>query len=118
MLNVEANLILSLSNSTSKSFKREVNTTDDSIIGLLNKTNEEVINENSNKNGILASTQRDLIAGEVSKDISRRKIIPAHIAHAHDEGVLHYHDMEKHHTHLKSINQTFVDTDTADVLYK
>ena len=77
-----------------QSFKREVNTTDDSIIGLLNKTNEEVINENSNKNGILASTQRDLIAGEVSKDISRRKIIPAHIVHAHDEGVLHYHDMD------------------------
>ena len=77
-----------------QSFKREVNTTDNSIIGLLNKTNEEVINENSNKNGILASTQRDLIAGEVSKDISRRKIIPAHIVHAHDEGVLHYHDMD------------------------
>jgi len=77
-----------------QSFKREVNTTDDSIIGLLNKTNEEVINENSNKNGMLASTQRDLIAGEVSKDISRRKIIPAHIVHAHDEGVLHYHDMD------------------------
>ena len=77
-----------------QSFKREVNTTDNSIIGLLNKTNEEVINENSNKNGMLASTQRDLIAGEVSKDISRRKIIPAHIVHAHDEGVLHYHDMD------------------------
>ena len=77
-----------------QSFKREVNTTDESIIGLLNRSNEEVINENSNKNGVLASTQRDLIAGEVSKDISRRKIIPAHIAHAHDEGVLHYHDMD------------------------
>ena len=77
-----------------QSFKREVNTTDDSIIGLLDKSNEEVINENSNKNGVLASTQRDLIAGEVSKDISRRKIIPAHIVHAHDEGVLHYHDMD------------------------
>ena len=77
-----------------QSFKREVNTTDDSIIGLLDKSNEEVINENSNMNGVLASTQRDLIAGEVSKDISRRKIIPAHIVHAHDEGVLHYHDMD------------------------
>ena len=77
-----------------QSFKRESNTTDDSIIGLLNKTNKEVGNENSNKNSALASTQRDLIAGEVSKDISRRKIIPAHIVHAHDEGVLHYHDMD------------------------
>lgn len=77
-----------------QSFKRETNTTDESIIGLLDKSNEDVINENSNKNGILASTQRDLIAGEVSKDIARRKIIPAHIVHAHDEGVLHYHDMD------------------------
>ena len=72
----------------------EVNTTDDSIIGLLDRSNEDVLNENSNKNGILASTQRDLVAGEVSKDMSRRKLIPAHIVHAHDEGVLHYHDMD------------------------
>lgn len=77
-----------------QSFKRENNTTDDSILGLLDKSNEDVLNENSNKNGLLASTQRDLIAGEVSKDIARRKIIPAHIVHAHDEGVLHYHDMD------------------------
>ena len=77
-----------------QSFKREVNTTDESILGLLDRSNEEVLNENSNKDGILASTQRDLIAGEVSKDISRRKLIPAHIVQAHDEGVLHYHDMD------------------------
>ena len=77
-----------------QSFKREINTTDDSILGLLDKSNEDVLNENSNKNGVLASTQRDLVAGEVSKDISRRKLIPAHIVHAHDEGVLHYHDMD------------------------
>ena len=73
---------------------REVNTTDDSILGLLDKSNEDVLNENSNKNGQLASTQRDLMAGEVSKDIARRKLIPAHIVQAHDEGVLHYHDMD------------------------
>ena len=77
-----------------QSFKREVNTTDDSIIGLLNKTNEEVMNENSNKDGMLASTQRDLIAGEISKDIARRKLIPAHIVQAHDNGVLHFHDLD------------------------
>ena len=77
-----------------QSFKREVNTTDDSILGLLDKSNEDVLNENSNKNGQLASTQRDLMAGEVSKDIGRRKLIPAHIVQAHDEGVLHYHDMD------------------------
>lgn len=77
-----------------QSYKREINTTDDSILGLLDKSNEEVINENSNKNGVLASTQRDLIAGEVSKDIARRKLIPSHIVHAHDDGILHYHDMD------------------------
>ena len=77
-----------------QSFKREVNTTDESIIGLLDRSNEEVINENSNKDGVLASTQRDLIAGEVSIDIARRKLLPAHIVQAHDEGVLHYHDMD------------------------
>ncbi len=77
-----------------QSFKREVNTTDDSILGLLNKTNEEVGNENSNKDSALASTQRDLIAGEISKDIARRKIIPAHIVQAHDNGVLHFHDLD------------------------
>ena len=77
-----------------QSFKREVNTTDESIISLLNKTNKDLINENSNKNSYLASTQRDLIAGEISKDIARRKLIPAHIVQAHDEGVLHYHDMD------------------------
>ena len=75
-------------------YKRKVNTTDKSIMGLLNFSNKEVLDENSNKNGILASTQRDLIAGEVSKDIARRKLIPAKIVQAHDEGILHYHDMD------------------------
>jgi anaerobic ribonucleoside-triphosphate reductase len=75
-------------------FKRNTNTTDESIITLLNKTNEELLNENSNKNSIVACTQRDLIAGEISKDIARRKLIPAHIVQAHDDGVLHWHDMD------------------------
>lgn len=77
-----------------QSFKRNMNTTDDSIMGLIDFTNEEVINENSNKNSYVASTQRDLIAGEISKDIARRKLIPAHIVQAHDEGIIHYHDMD------------------------
>ena len=77
-----------------QSFKRNINTTDDSVIGLISKTNEDVLRENSNKNSIIAATQRDLIAGEVSKDISRRRLIPAHIVQAHDEGVLHWHDMD------------------------
>ena len=75
-------------------FKRNTNTTDESILSLLNKTNEDVIKENSNKNSVIAATQRDLIAGEVSKDISRRRLIPAHIVQAHDEGVIHWHDMD------------------------
>ena len=77
-----------------QAFKREINTTDHSILGLIDLTNEEVMNENSNKNAMMASTQRDLIAGEVSKDISRRKKLPARIVQAHDEGVLHFHDMD------------------------
>ncbi|MGG7144859.1 anaerobic ribonucleoside-triphosphate reductase [Clostridium nigeriense] len=75
-------------------FKRNTNTTDKSILSLLNKTNEDVIKENSNKNSAIAATQRDLIAGEVSKDISRRRLIPAHIVQAHDEGIIHWHDMD------------------------
>ena len=75
-------------------FKRNTNTTDKSILSLLNKTNEDVIKENSNKNSVIAATQRDLIAGEVSKDISRRRLIPAHIVQAHDEGAIHWHDMD------------------------
>ena len=77
-----------------QAFKREINTTDHSILGLIELTNEEVMNENSNKNAMMASTQRDLIAGEVSKDISRRKKLPSRIVQAHDEGVLHFHDMD------------------------
>ena len=72
-------------------FKRESNTTDDSILSLLKRTNEDVMMENSNKNPVVAATQRDLIAGEVSKDIARRKLLPAYIVQAHDEGTIHYH---------------------------
>lgn len=75
-------------------FKRNTNTTDESILSLLNKTNEDVMKENSNKNSVIAATQRDLIAGEVSKDISRRRLIDSHLVQAHDEGVFHWHDMD------------------------
>ena len=77
-----------------QSFKRQSNTTDKSILSLLNRTNEDVMKENSNKDAVLASTQRDLVAGETSKDLARRKLLPAHIVKAHDDGVLHYHDMD------------------------
>lgn len=77
-----------------QNFKRNSNTTDDGILGLIDRSNVEVMNENSNKNALIASTQRDLIAGEVSKDISRRKKLPARVVQAHDEGILHFHDMD------------------------
>ena len=77
-----------------QSFKRNINTTDESILGLIQKTNEDVLKENSNKNSVIAATQRDLIAGEVSKDISRRRLIPPHLVQAHDEGAIHWHDMD------------------------
>lgn len=77
-----------------REFKRQENTTDNAVLGLIDRTNEEVMNENSNKNAMMVSTQRDLIAGETSKDITRRKKLPAHIVQAHDDGVLHFHDMD------------------------
>lgn len=77
-----------------QTFKRHENTTDDSIFGLLNKSNIAVLDENSNKDAHVVSTQRDLIAGEVSKDIARRKLIPADIVQAHDSGAIHFHDMD------------------------
>lgn len=77
-----------------QTFKRHENTTDDSIFGLLNKSNIDVLDENSNKDAHVVSTQRDLIAGEVSKDIARRKLIPADIVQAHDSGAIHFHDMD------------------------
>ena len=75
-------------------FKREQNTTDDDILGLLNETNEDLMDENSNKNAVIASTQRDLIAGEVSKDIAKRKMIPGDLVEAHESGAIHIHDMD------------------------
>ena len=73
---------------------RKSNTTDESILTLIRNSNKDVMEENSNKNAIMASTQRDLIAGEVSKDLTRRVILPEKIAKAHEEGVLHFHDMD------------------------
>ncbi len=77
-----------------QAFKKESNDTDEAILGLVRGTNEEAMAENSNKNAKSASTQRDLVAGEVSKSIMRRRILPAHFVQAHDDGILHYHDMD------------------------
>lgn len=73
---------------------RRANTTDDSIMSLIKNSNKDVMEENSNKNAYIASTQRDLIAGEVSKDLTKRVLLPQKIVKAHEEGILHFHDMD------------------------
>ncbi len=73
---------------------RKANTTDESILSLIRNHNKDVMEENSNKNAVMAATQRDLIAGEVSKDLTRRLILPEKISKAHEEGVLHFHDAD------------------------
>ena len=73
---------------------RKSNTTDESILGLIRNENKELAEENSNKNTVLASTQRDYIAGEVSRDLTRRMLLPEKISKANDEGVLHFHDAD------------------------
>ncbi|MCI5848983.1 MAG: anaerobic ribonucleoside-triphosphate reductase [Lachnospiraceae bacterium] len=73
---------------------RKANTTDDSIMSLIKNSNKDVMEENSNKNAYIASTQRDLIAGEVSKDLTKRLLLPENIVKAHEEGAIHFHDMD------------------------
>ncbi len=73
---------------------RKQNTTDESILGLIKNQNKELLEENSNKNAVLASTQRDYIAGEVSKDLTKRILLPEKITKAHEDGILHFHDMD------------------------
>ena len=73
---------------------RKANTTDESILSLIRNANKDVMEENSNKNARTASTQRDLIAGEVSKDLTRRILLPEYISKAHDEGAIHFHDAD------------------------
>lgn len=77
-----------------KELVRKSNTTDDSILSLINLTNEELKQENANKNPVINSTQRDYMAGEVSKDLTRRLLLPKDVVKAHDEGIIHFHDMD------------------------
>lgn len=77
-----------------KELVRKSNTTDDSILSLINLSNEELKQENANKNPVINSTQRDYMAGEVSKDLTRRLLLPKDIVKAHDEGRIHFHDMD------------------------
>ena len=71
---------------------RKANSTDESILSLIDLTNEEVMRENSNKAAQIASTQRDLMAGETSKDVTFRLLLPEDISTAHKEGILHFHE--------------------------
>ena len=79
-------------------YKRELtrksNTTDDNILSLLDQINENAKQENSNKNPVINSTQRDYMAGEVSKDLTKRVLLPEEIVRAHEEGIIHFHDMD------------------------
>lgn len=77
-----------------KELVRKSNTTDDSILSLINLSNEELKQENSNKNPVVNSTQRDYMAGEVSKDLTRRLLLPKDVVKAHDEGTIHFHDSD------------------------
>lgn len=73
---------------------RKTNTTDNGILALLDHMNEEVNQENSNKNPVINSTQRDYMAGEVSKDLSKRVLLPEEVVRAHEAGIIHFHDSD------------------------
>ncbi len=83
-----------------RALARKSNTTDEQIMGLIEQENEEVKQENSNKNPTVSSVQRDYMAGEVSKDLSRRILLPQDIVKAHDEGIIHFHDMDYYAQHM------------------
>ena len=83
-----------------RSLVRRANTTDNQILTLIECNNEEVKQENSNKNPTVNSVQRDYMAGEVSKDISRRLLLPEDIVAAHEQGIIHFHDMDYYAQHM------------------
>ena len=79
---------------------RQRNTTDDQILALIENDNEEVKQENSNKNPTVVSVQRDYMAGEVSKDLTKRFLLPADVMRAHEEGIIHFHDADYFAQHM------------------
>lgn len=83
-----------------RSLVRKSNSTDEQILGLIECNNEEVKQENSNKNPVINSVQRDYMAGEVSKDITRRFLLPEEIVKAHEEGIIHFHDADYFAQHM------------------
>ena len=92
-----------------QSLKRTHNTTDDKILSLIECNNEEVKQENSNKNPTVNSVQRDYMAGEVSKDLTMRMLLPPEIVKAHEEGIIHFHDADYYAQHMH--NCDLVDLD-------
>lgn len=83
-----------------RTLARRANTTDDAILSLIDCLNEEAKQENSNKNPTIASVQRDYMAGEVSKDISKRILLPKDVIEAHEKGLIHFHDMDYFSQHI------------------
>jgi ribonucleoside-triphosphate reductase len=83
-----------------RSLVRQSNTTDDKILSLIECNNEEAKQENSNKNPVVNSTQRDYMAGEVSRDITNRLLLPQDIVEAHEEGIIHFHDTDYYAQHM------------------
>ena len=83
-----------------QALKRQNNSTDDSILALIEHKNEELKQENSNKNPMIASTQRDYMAGEVSKDLTDRVLLPTDIVQAHRDGIIHFHDRDYYLQHI------------------
>jgi len=83
-----------------RSLIRKANTTDNQILSLIESNNEEIKQENANKNPTVNSVQRDYMAGEVSKDIARRLLLPQDIVKAHEDGIIHFHDMDYYAQHM------------------
>ena len=83
-----------------RSLVRKSNTTDDKILSLIECNNEEAKQENSNKNAVVNSTQRDYMAGEVSRDLTNRLLLPEDIVKAHEEGIIHFHDTDYYAQHM------------------
>ncbi|MGI6535382.1 MAG: anaerobic ribonucleoside-triphosphate reductase [Eggerthellaceae bacterium] len=92
-----------------QNIKRKKNTTDDKILALIECNNEEVKQENSNKNPTVNSVQRDYMAGEVSKDLTMRMLLPADVVKAHDEGIIHFHDSDYFAQHMHNCDLVNLD---------
>ena len=92
-----------------RSMVRKSNTTDDRILSLIECNNEEVIQENANKNPIVNSVQRDYMAGEVSRDITRRLLLPKEIVDADKEGIIHFHDSDYYAQHMHNCDLVNLD---------